>query len=147
MVKYLGVKGHDPWCTWACAKLLQFCPALCYPMNRSPPAFSVHGTFQARKPDRVPMPSSRGSSQHRNQTLISGISCISRQVLYHFTSLVAQMVKSLPAVQETRVQSLGQEDPLEKQMATHSTILAWRIPWMEEPGRVQSMGLQGVGHH
>ena len=147
MVKYLGVKGHDPWYTWTCANLLQLCPALCDPMNCSPPAFSVHGTFQARKPDRVPMPSSRGSSQHRNQTLISSISCISRQVLYHFTSLVAQMVKSLPAVRETWVQSLGQEVPLEKQMAIHSTILAWRIPWMEEPGRVQSMGLQGVGHH
>ena len=49
-------------------------------------------------------------------------------------SLVAQMVKNLPAMQETQVQSLGQEDPLEKEMATHSSILAWRIPWTEEPG-------------
>ena len=56
------------------------------------------------------------------------------------TSLVAQMVKSLPAVQETWVQSLGREDPLEKEMATHSRILAWRIPWTEEPGRLQSIG-------
>ena len=56
-------------------------------------------------------------------------------------SLVAQTVKSLPAVQETRLQSLGQGDPLEKEMATHSSILAWKIPWMEEPGRLQSMGL------
>ena len=59
---------------------------------------------------------------------------------------VAQMVKNLPAVQETGVRSLGQEDPLEKGMATHSSILAWRIPWAEEPGRLQSMGLQRVGH-
>ena len=51
---------------------------------------------------------------------------------------VAQMVKSLPAVQETQVQSLGQEDPLEEEMATHSSILAWKIPWMEEPGRLYS---------
>ena len=51
-------------------------------------------------------------------------------------SLVAQTVKSLPAVQETRVQSLGQEDPLEKEMATHSSILAWKIPWVEEFGRL-----------
>ena len=58
---------------------------------------------------------------------------------------MAQMVKSLPAVQETRVQSLGWEDPLEKGMATHSSILAWRIPWAEEPGG-QSMGSQRVGH-
>ena len=57
-------------------------------------------------------------------------------------SLVAQMVKNLPAVQETEVQSLGQEDPMEKEMATHSSILAWRIPWTEEPGRLQSTGLQ-----
>ena len=61
-------------------------------------------------------------------------------------SLVAQMVKSLPAVQETQVQSLGEEEPLKKEMATHSSILAWKIPWTEEPGRLQSMGSQRVGH-
>ena len=53
------------------------------------------------------------------------------------------MVKNLPAVWEAKVQSLGREDPLEKGMGTHSTILAWRIPWTEEPDRLQSMGLQG----
>ena len=62
------------------------------------------------------------------------------------TSLVAQMVKNLPAMQETQVQSLGQEDPLEKGMATHFSILAWRIPWTEEPGWLQSTELQRVGH-
>ena len=56
------------------------------------------------------------------------------------------MVKNLPAMQETRVQSLGQEDPLEKRMATHSTILARRIPLTEKPSRLQSMGSQRVGH-
>ena len=56
------------------------------------------------------------------------------------------MVKNLPAMQETQVQSLGQEDPLEKKMATHSSILACKIPWTEEPGGLQSMGLQRVGH-
>ena len=60
--------------------------------------------------------------------------------------LVAQMVKNLPAMQETQVHSLGQEDPLEKEMATHSSILAWEIPWMEEPGELQSMGSQRVEH-
>ena len=60
---------------------------------------------------------------------------------------VAQMVKNPPAIQETRVQSLGQENPLEKGSATHSRILAWRIPWTEEPGGLQSMGLQRVGHN
>ena len=54
--------------------------------------------------------------------------------------LVAQIVKSLPAVQETQVQSLGREDPVEKEMATQSSILAWKIPWTGEPGRLQSMG-------
>ena len=61
-------------------------------------------------------------------------------------SLVAQMVKNLSTVWETHVQFLGQEDPLEEGMATHSSILAWRIPWTEEPGRIQSMGLQRVRH-
>ena len=61
-------------------------------------------------------------------------------------SLVAQLVKSPPAMQETWVWSLGREGPLENGMATHSSILTWRIPWTEEPGRLQSMGLQRVGH-
>ena len=61
-------------------------------------------------------------------------------------SLVTQMVKRLPVMQETQVQSLGREDPLEKEMATHSSILAWKIPWTEEPGELQSMGPQRVGH-
>ena len=61
-------------------------------------------------------------------------------------SLVAQMVKRLPAMWETRVRFLGREDPLEKEMATHSSILAWRIPWTEEPGGLQSTGSQRVEH-
>ena len=56
------------------------------------------------------------------------------------------MVKHLPIMRETWVQPLGQEDPLEKEMATHSSTLAWKIPWTEEPGRLQSVGLQRVGH-
>ena len=63
------------------------------------------------------------------------------------TSLVAQMVKCLRAMQETRVRSLGWEDPLEKEMVTHSSTLAWKIPWTEEPGRLQSMGSQRVRHN
>ena len=61
------------------------------------------------------------------------------------SSLVVQTVKSLPAMQETWVQSLGQENPLEKGLATHSSILAWEIPWTEEPGGLQSMWSQAVG--
>ena len=63
-----------------------------------------------------------------------------------WASLVAQVVKSVLAMQESWVPSLGQEDPLEEGMATHSSVLAWRIPWAEEPGRLQSMGLQRVRH-
>ena len=60
---------------------------------------------------------------------------------------VAQMVKNLPAMQETRVQSLGREDPLEKGMAIHSSIFAWIIPWTEEPGGLQFVGSQRAGHN
>ena len=67
-------------------------------------------------------------------------------LLYYWASLVAQMVKRPPTVWDTRVQSLGREDLLEKGRATHSSILAWKISWMEEPGRLQSMGSQRVGH-
>ena len=63
-----------------------------------------------------------------------------------WASLVAQRVKYLPAMQETWVRSLRPEDPLEKEMATHSSILAWRIPWTDEPGGLQSMGSQRVRH-
>ena len=68
-------------------------------------------------------------------------------LLYKLSFLVAQMVKSLPAMWETGVQSLGQEDTLEKEMATHSSTLAWKIPWMEEPERLQSMVSQRVRHN
>ena len=61
-------------------------------------------------------------------------------------SLVAQRLKRLPPMRETRVQSLGREDPLEKEIATHSSILAWKIPWMEELAWLLSMGSQSVGH-
>ena len=70
----------------------------------------------------------------------------SHSVTLYMDSLVAQLVKNPPAMQETLVQFLGQEDPLEKGMVTHSSILAWRIPWTEEPCGLQSMGLQRVGY-
>ena len=68
-------------------------------------------------------------------------------IILHGASLVAQMVKSLPAVWETQVRSLGQEDPQEKEMATHSSTLAWEIPWTEEPGGLQSIGSQRFRHN
>ena len=98
------------------SEVAQSCPTLSNPMGCSPPGSSIHGIFQAT------------------------VLCIK------WASLVAQTVKHLPATQETWVQSLGQEDLLEKEMATHSSTLAWKIPWMEEPGRLQSLGSQRVGH-
>ena len=67
-------------------------------------------------------------------------------LVYGKSLLVAQTIKHLPAMQKTWVGSLGQEDPLEKEMAAHSSALAWKIPWTEEPGGLQSMGSQRVGH-
>ena len=68
------------------------------------------------------------------------------QLLRNWASLVAHSVKSLPLLQETQIHCLSRENPLEKGMATHSSVLAWRIPWTEEPGGLQSIGLQRVGH-
>ena len=76
--------------------------------------------------------------------MLGGCFWISVDIFY--LSLVAQMVKNPPAIQGTRVQSLGREDPLEKEMATHSSILAWELPWTEESGGLQSMGSQRIGH-
>ena len=109
------------------------------PYGHSLPGSLVHGILQARILEWVGRPFSRGSSRPRDWIRIS---YISRQVL----SLVAQTVKRLSTMQETRVRSLGWEDPLEKEMAIHSSILAWKIPWTEEPGRLQSMGSQRVEH-
>ena len=82
----------------------------------------------------------RTNTQKRCPFHYRGQECKSRKCL------VAQKIKCLPTMQETWVQSLGQENPLEKEMATHSSTVAWKIPWTEEPGRVQSMGSQRVGH-
>ena len=95
------------------------------------------------------------SQSHCKKTggqLWTHISGIQSQFFLIFTwkfwpSLVAQMIKNPPTMQETQVPSLGWEDPLEEGMATHSSILAWRIPWTEEPGGLQSMGSQRVGHN
>ena len=74
------------------------------------------------------------------------INC-SSPLFLEWTSLVTQMVKNPPVMQETRIWSLGWKDPLEKRLATHSSIFVWRIPWTEEPGGLQSMGSQKVGHN
>ena len=104
---------------------------LCDPINCSLPDVSVHGISQARILESVSIFFPRGSSwpSFYPASLLG-------------TSLMAQMVKCLPTMWETQVQSLGREDLLEKEIATHSSILAWKIPWTEEPGRLQSMGSQ-----
>ena len=112
------------------AKSLQSCPTLCNPMDCSLPGYLVHGFLQARTLEWVAIPSSRRSSGPRNCTHISCVSSIAgrfftespRQVASHSSilgvSLVAQMIKNLPEMQKTQIQSLGWEDPLEKGMAT-----------------------------
>ena len=132
---FLAVLGHcfGAWalccCSWAFSSCRDFSCCRAWTLGHSASGVMVHGL---RCPEvcgiSVPRP---GIWTH--------VLCIK-------TSLVAQTVKHLPAMRETWVQSLGQEDLLEKEMATHSSILAWRIPWTEEPGRLQSMGSQRVGH-
>ena len=93
----------------------------------------------------------RGANGHQRRfwvgTWIMGYPRISRGLPVIRASLVAQMVKYLPAMRETWIQFLGQEDPLEKEMAIHSSTLAWKTPWTEEPDRLQSMGSQRLGHN
>ena len=90
----------------------------------------------------IPIPKKGNVKECSNYCTIALISHASKGA-----SLVAQRLKHLPAMWETRVRSLGWEDLLEKEMATHSSTVVWRIPWMEEPGRLQSMGSQRVGHN
>ena len=84
---------------------------------------------------------------HRLIDVIFPMGDISYKNQFLWVSLVAQMVKNLPAMQKTWVQFLGLEDSLEEGMATKASILAWKIPWIEDPGGLQSMGSQGVGHN
>ena len=104
------------------SEVAQSCPTFCDPMDCSPPDSSIHGILQARILEWVAISFSRDSSQ-------PGIEPTS------------------PAMQETQVLSLCQENPLKKEMATHCSILAWRIPWMEEPGGLQSMRSHRAGHN
>ena len=109
------------------AKSLQLCRTLCGPRGCSPPGSSVHGILQARILEWVAMPSSSGFSRPRDRTRISYISCTS-------TAWEAQIIRC------------PYFNKLEKAMTPHSSTLAWKIPWMEEPGRLHSMGSLGIGH-
>ena len=77
---------------------------------------------------------------------IAELDMVELLTIHFWASLMTGMVKDLPAMQETQVRSLGWEDPLEEEMVTHSSMLAWEIPWTEEPGGLQSIGSQRVGH-
>ena len=95
---------------------------------------------------------SSSKSNSSDQYLENILGCVLFLILrvsyiYTGTSLVTQMVKRLPTMQETRIQSLGWEYPLEKEMATHSSILTWKVPWTQEPGGLQSMGVTRVRHN
>ena len=134
-------KGLSPLCILLNKVLIaQLCLVLCDPMDCSPPGCSVHGILPARILEWVAMSFSRGSSQSRDcllhcRQILYCLSypgspehhigaCCNRLLVHSRTSLLAQMVKNLPAIQETWVPSLGQEDPLEKGMAIYSSILA-----------------------
>ena len=134
------------WQSESESEVAQLCPTLCDPVDCSPTGSSVHGILQARIMEWVAIslrllifllailiPACASSSP-------AFLMMYSAYKLNKRVSLVAQRLKCLPAIQETWVWSLGQEDTLEKEMATHSIILAWRIPWTEEPGGLQSTG-------
>ena len=147
---------------------------LCDPMDYSPPGSSVPGIFQARILEWVVISFSRESLRPRDQTWVRAslvaqlvknlparqetpVQFLGREdspgegrgyaLQYSWASLAAQLVKNSPAMQEILVQFLGGEDPLKKEQATHSSVLAWRIPGAAEPGGLPSMGSHRVGHN
>ena len=154
----------------------QSCLTLCDPMDCSPPGSSVHGILQARTLEWVAPRGVRPRLEGKPRTLLSsrvatrvswsplsGLKGVQPPLPFgertwdcspghagkdgpHLAMTEGSCGFSRPATRETWVQSLGQEDPLEKEMATHSSSVAWRIPWTEEPGGLQSMVLQRVGH-
>ena len=149
----------------------QLCPTLCNSTNCSPPGSFVHGILQARTLEWVVISFSRDAqnnhehNKHQHQerwaegrqetsavsvlrvNMVGGSYGCFVFIFSLWASLVAQMVNNLPAMQETWVRSLSWENPLEKRMATNSSILAWRVPWTEEPCRLQSMGSQRCGRN
>ena len=159
----------DPFSDFSKVQFTQSCPTLCHPMNHSVPGLLF--ITNSRSP---PKPRSTESVMPSNHLILCcpllllpsffpSIRVFSNESALHIrwpkywsfsfksskvkrTSLVAQTIKRLATMQETWVQSLSLEDLLQKEMATHSSTLAWKIPWTEEPGRLQSTGSQRVRH-
>ena len=140
------------------SEVIQSCPTLIDPMDCSVPGSSVHGIFQARVLEWGAIAFSRRSSLGADipkSGTSRACSCHGQILVFQFLNssqlvpfsvCVAQTVKRLSTMRETRVRSLGREDPLEKEMAIHSSTIAWKIPWTEETGRLQSMGSQRIRH-
>ena len=144
-------KIHMHLCIYmcVCVKSLQLCPTLCDTMDCSLQGSAAHRSFQARILQWVSVLSPREASQPRNWTCISfGFRTAGRFFTTEwlekpiYTYIHTYMVNYMPAMQEIQVWFLCWEDPLEKEMPIHSSILAWRIPRTEEPGGLESMGLQ-----
>ena len=139
---------------FAAAKSLQSCPTLCDPIVCSPPGSLVHGIFQAKAVEWGAIAFSEGTMLSKSlvQFSVDGWSCVPSQLYLGQTMvevmkiMVAQMVKHLSTMRETRVRVLGWEDPLEKEMAIHSSTIVWKSPWTKEPGRLQCKGSQRVRH-
>ena len=107
-----------------------------------------HIEIRHMKTEEMPFPAlNQNEGLSGNEGMFLGVYLyVSKEFIFPPLPLVALRVKPLPAMRETWVQALGREDPLEKAMATHSSTLAWRIPWMEQPGRLQPMGSKRVRH-
>ena len=134
----------DTWATELnCCLVAKSCLILCNPKGRSPLYSSVSGIFQAKILEWVAISSFRESSRPRDRTQVS---CIGRWILWHRWLSGKRILLTMQKTLEMQVWSLGQKDPLEEEMATHSSNLAWEIPWIEDPGGLQSMELQRVGH-
>ena len=116
-------------------------------LGREDPLEKEMATHSSILACRIPWREEPGGLQSTGSQRVGHNRRTNTHTYVYMASLVAQLVKSLPAIQETWVQSLGREDPLKKEMATHSSILACRIPWTEEPGGLQSIGSQRVGHN
>ena len=147
--------GKRPHVTLGCSSAFRFLGYSCsQPRAAAPPNPRPHGRLSAWSPEvtltslEIAVVGGASDKERANSQLCALLASVWVRLVWPplWTSLVAQMLKNLLTVQETQIRLLGWEDPLEKGVATHSGILAWRIPWTEEPGGLQFMGLYRVEH-